>query len=123
MWNLVRSTSLGTAVITAVLPLACCWGPTLLAGVAILSGGATQLAWLHPYEPYLYGISFLTLGYSHFNAYKARKADADDCENCKVGDEGDVRANKYGKIALWVATGLVMIMFSVNQFPEWFVNT
>lgn len=121
MNNLLKSSTLGVALLTALLPLACCWGPTLLAGVAVFSGSVTQLAWLHPYEPYLYSISFFALGYSHFNSYKQSKKDEVGCETCAGDSEAGIKAKKYSKIALWMATGLVIAMFLVNQFPELFI--
>jgi mercuric ion transport protein len=121
MNKLAKTSTLGTAILTAVLPLFCCWGPTLLAGVAILSGAATKLAWLHPYEPWLYAVSFSTLGYSHYKAYKTSAAAAENCQSCTTSSNASSMANRYSTIALWVATGLVVILFLVNQFPEWFV--
>lgn len=121
MNKMVKTSVLGAAIITAMLPLACCWGPTLLAGVAVLSGAATEIAWLHPYEPLLYAISFSTLGYSHYKAYQTQKAVADNCQTCATNSETAPAGNKYAKIGLWVATGMVVIMFIINQFPHWFV--
>ena len=121
MNKLVRTSTIGAAILTALLPLACCWGPALLAGIAVLSGVATKMAWLHPYEPWLYAVSFSTLGYSHYKAYQGQKAEAENCQACTTNGDTKPAANKYAKIGLWVATGLVVIMFIVNQFPEWFV--
>jgi hypothetical protein len=121
MNNLAKSSALGAAIVTAMLPLACCWGPTLLAGVAVLSGAAGKIALLHPYEPWLYAVSFFSLGYSHFKAFKSQKEDDAGCQSC-AADEAAVSASGVpSKIVLWVATGLVVIMFLVSQFPEWFI--
>ena len=121
MNKLVKTSTIGAAILTALLPLACCWGPTLLAGIAVLSGAATKMAWLHPYEPWLYAISFSTLGYSHYKAHQTEKADAESCRACAPNSDTIASANKYAKIGLWVATGLVVAMFIINQFPEWFI--
>ncbi len=120
MNKLVKSSTLGAAILTAFLPLACCWGPTLLAGVAVLSGTASNLSWLHPYEPWLYAVSFSALGYSHYSAYKKRQQKAANCPAC-ADNAVAARANKYTHIGLWVATLLVVVMFAINQFPQWFV--
>jgi mercuric ion transport protein len=119
MNKLGKTSTLGAAILTAMLPLACCWGPTLVAGIAVLSGAAAELAWLHPYEPWLYAVSFTMLGYSHYKAYKTSKNEAENCQNCVTEESSST--NRYATIALWVATGLVMVMFLVNQFPEWFL--
>jgi len=121
MNKLLKSTTLGAALVAAILPLACCWGPTLLAGVALLSGAATKMAWLHPYEPWLYGFSFVTLGYSHFKAHKEKKDEDLSCQCATTEDNSTQQAKQYANIALWAATVLVIIMFVFNQFPEWFV--
>ena len=120
MSKLTKSTTLGAAILTALLPLACCWGPTLVAGIAVLSGAATKMAWLHPYEPWLYAVSFSMLGYSHYKSYKEQNTTTDNCNHC-AADSPAVPANKYAKTILWLATGLVVAMFILNQFPEWFV--
>ncbi len=121
MNKLVKTSALGTAIIAAMLPITCCWGPTLLAGVAVLSGAATKLTWLHPYEPWLYAVSFSTLGYSHYKAYTTQNTDTENCQNCASDSGNTTIAKRYAKLTLWVATGLVLIMFLINQFPEWFV--
>jgi len=119
--SLTSTTTIGAAILTALLPLACCWGPTLLAGIAVLSGVASEMAWLHPYEPYLYAISFSALGYSHYNANKTHSSDNENCDNCTTDNGLSSGTSKSTKIALWLATGLVAIMFLLNQFPQWFV--
>jgi len=118
--KLTSASALGTALVTAVLPLACCWGPTLFAGIAVLSGFATEMAWLHPYEPYLYAVSFTALGYSHYKSYKLGQSQ-EDCDRCDTDDSSLPRVNRYTRIILWLATSMVVGMFLLNQFPEWFV--
>jgi len=120
MNKLTRTSTLGAAILTSMLPLACCWGPTLLAGVAVLSGAATNLAWLHPYEPWIYAVSFSTLGYSHFKAYQTSKIEAENCQSCATDEDASLASSKYAKIGLWVATGIVIIMFLTNQYLERF---
>lgn len=119
--NITNVSTLSTALVTALLPLACCWGPTLLGGIAVLSGVAAEMAWLHPYEPYLYAISFSALGYSHYNANKTHSSDNKNCDNCATDNGLTLTTYRSTKIALWLATGLVAIMFLLNQFPQWFV--
>ncbi len=119
MRNLTRSASLSAALIAAILPLFCCWGPTLLAGVALLSGVATNMAWLHPYEPWLYGVSFISLGYSHYAALNSQNV-AEGCNSCAIATEKQLRKEKLKKVVLWGATMLVMSLFILNIFPEWF---
>ncbi len=119
--SLTSTTTIGAAILTALLPLACCWGPTLLAGIAVLSGVASEMAWLHPYEPYLYAISFSALGYSHYNANKRDSPDNENCDNCATDNVLTSTTYKSTKLVLWLATGLVAIMFLLNQFPQWFV--
>jgi MerT mercuric transport protein len=117
MNKLVRTSTLSTAIFTAILPFFCCWGPTLLAGVAALSGAATKMAWLHPYEPWLYGVSFISIGYSHYAAYNS-KVDTDNCNSCSVDTNEQLQKEKWKKIVLWGATILVIMLFTINKFPE-----
>jgi len=117
MSRLVRTSTLGTAIITAMLPLFCCWGPTLLAGVALLSGAASELAWLHPYEPWLYGVSFISLGYSHYSVSNSQAA-TDNCNSCSIDNEKQLQKEKLKKAVLWGTTILVITLFIINTFPE-----
>jgi len=115
----IRVSTIGVAMISAFLTLACCWGPTLLTGVAVLSGVATNLSRLHPYEPWLFGISFISLGYNFYKTYRPNADTNETCKRCtSEGSPTVVSAGKYSKFYLWVATAFVISLFLVKMFPE-----
>jgi len=117
--NSIRVSTIGIAMISAFLTFACCWGPALLSGVSVLSGVATNLSWLHPYEPWLFGISFISLGYNFYKTYQPNANTKEPCKRC-TSEESPmiVSAGKYNKLYLLVATAFVISLFLIKMFPE-----
>jgi len=108
--------SISLAVVSSLLPFVCCWGPSVFAGVAVLSGFAGNFAFLHAYEPWLYGISFLSLGYSFYRLYIRQPKSSDGCEQCVTA--AIAISNRLPKIFFWTATAILTGSFILNTFPE-----
>ena len=99
-WTLATTVS---SVISALVASACCIGPLVLALLGI--GGGALLVKFEPYRPYFMVATFALLGTGFYLQYRkpkvvAAEGDACDCET--------PRANRTGKIMLWVATALVV---------------
>ncbi|MBL4752072.1 MAG: hypothetical protein JKY52_00520 [Flavobacteriales bacterium] len=109
----IGSASLVGSMVASIAPLACCWGPALLTGVAGISGGAMYFSWVHPISPYLFGFAFISLGYSFYKAYKPKKKGG--CSNCVVEKPSFLRSKTY----VWLVAVFVVGMFiTINYFPE-----
>ncbi len=91
------------AVGGAFLASACCLGPLLFAALGI--GGAGLLVKLEPLRPVFGTLTLGLLGVGFFFTYRAPKvAEGDDC-GCELP-----KANKAGRIGLWVATVVVVLL-------------
>ncbi len=99
-WTVASALS---AVGAALLAAACCLGPLLFAALGI--GGAGLLLALQPYRPYFIGVTVALLGAGFFMAYR-RPRSAVGCA-CEYP-----RANRVGRILLWVATAIVAALLA-----------
>ena len=99
-WTLATTVS---SVISALVASACCIGPLVLALLGI--GGGALLVKFEPYRPYFMVATFALLGTGFYLQYRKPKpvaAEGDAC-GCEMP-----KANRTGKIMLWVATVLVV---------------
>lgn len=96
------------AIVTAFLASVCCVGPLVLALLGI--GGGALLVRFEPYRPYFTAVTLGLLGLGFWLQYRKPKPAADDdgvaCD-CPMP-----RANKAGRVMLWVATVLVVGMLA-----------
>src|SRR5687768_3713156 len=117
-WSLaVTAMSLSSATVAS----ACCVGPLVLALLGI--GGAGALAKLEPYRPYFVVATVAFLGGGFYLAYRRPKT-----PTAPVAGEQDCacptpRARRAGKVALWIATVLVVgILSAPHSFPSVFAS-
>jgi len=100
-WSLAANTG---AIFAAFIASACCVGPLVLALLGI--GGGALLVKFEPYRPYFMAITFALLGLGFWLQYHKPKpitgAGGATCD-CPTP-----RANKAGRVMLWVATALVV---------------
>ena len=100
-WSLAAN---GGAIVAAFLASACCVGPLVLALLGL--GGGALLLEFEPYRPYFMAATFGLLGLGFWLQYRTPKpvanADGVACD-CPTP-----RANKAGRVMLWVATVLVV---------------
>lgn len=101
----LTAASIGGAVLAAFASALCCLGPLIFAALGL--GGAGLLTKFEAYRPYFAVLTILLLGAGFYFTYRrpslARSAAAEGpaCE-CELP-----RANRFGRIALWVATAVV----------------
>lgn len=100
-WSLVPIVG---SVLSAFLASVCCVGPLVFALLGL--GGAGLLLKFEPYRPYFTVATFAMLGAGFYFTYRrpasARVDGGPDCA-CPAP-----RANRVGKIALWIAAILVV---------------
>lgn len=100
-WSLAAN---GGAIVSAFIASACCVGPLVLALLGL--GGGALLLEFEPYRPYFMVVTLGLLGLGFWLQYRKPKpvtnADGISCD-CPTP-----RANKAGRVMLWVATVLVV---------------
>ncbi len=102
--KVTKATAAGS-VCAAGLGMACCLGPPLLALLGISSFGA--LSYLTKFHTPLLALSVVMLGAAFYMAYRKPKDCADGCELPSQ--------NKWNKIAVWIAAGLVALLLVYSR--------
>lgn len=92
------------SIVTAVVASICCIGPVVLALFSI--GGAGLFSKVESFRPYLIGLTIVLLGFAFYLTYRKRKVTCED-GSCKI-----IRAGKWNKIALWIATPVVVFFLA-----------
>src|SRR5262249_49169939 len=103
-WSLVASAA---SIVSAFLASACCVGPLIFALLGL--GGAGLLVKFEPYRPYLIALTSALLGAGFHVTYRRPKPVAMSGPAC---DCPAPRTNRIGKILLWIATALAVIMLA-----------
>jgi mercuric ion transport protein len=101
------------AVAAAFLASLCCIGPLLFAALGIT--GAAALMKFEQYRTHFTVVALLALGAGFYFSYrKPRVARGDDC-GCEVPQR-----RRLGRALLWIATVVVMAIWSFPYFAERF---
>ncbi len=97
-----KKLSIAGAVVAALAASSCCIGPLLLAVLGV--GGAGAFATLAGYRPYILGVTAVLLAGGFYLTYRKPRAAVGDACGCDKP-----RANRAGKIGLWIASGFVVL--------------
>jgi mercuric ion transport protein len=116
----LTTASIGGAVVAAFASSLCCLGPLLFAVLGL--GGAGLLVKLQTYRPYFAALTLVLLGAGFYLTYRrprlapvtAAEGPACDCEL--------PRANRFGRVMLWVATVLVAGFLSFPYLAQVLFN-
>jgi mercuric ion transport protein len=101
----LTAASLGGAVVAAFASSLCCLGPLLFTALGL--GGAGLLVKLEAYRPYLAALTLVLLATGFYLTYRrprlalAAAAEGSACD-CELP-----RANRIGRVMLWVANVVV----------------
>ncbi len=106
-----NATLLGS-FLTGVLASACCLGPLVLTLLGI--SGAAAATRLAPLSPYLQGLTFLLLGGAFYLAYRPGRKECAPGETCSMP-----RANRWGRIALWIAAPIIVLFAAFPWYSEY----
>jgi len=101
----LTAASVGGAIVAAFAASLCCLGPLLFAALGL--GGAGLLVEFESYRPYFAALTLVLLAAGFYFTYRrprpvpatAAAGPACDCEL--------PRANRFGRVLLWVATAVV----------------
>lgn len=101
----LRAATIGGAVAAAFASSLCCLGPLLFALLGL--GGAGLLVKLEAYRPYFAALTLLLLAAGFYFTYRtpasASASGAGPACDCELPG-----ANRFGRVALWVATVVVV---------------
>jgi len=109
----LSAVSVGGAVVSAFLASICCIGPLVFALLGI--GGAGALARFEAYRPALTVVTAALLGAGFWFAYRRPKLVEGDACGCE-----QPKANRLGRIALWIATALVVAFWAFPYLSSLF---
>lgn len=101
--------SIAGALVSAFLASLCCLGPLLLALLGL--GGAGLLVKFERYRPYFMVLTLALLGLGFYFTYRKPKLKATPAAGTPAGAACECehpKANRLGKVALWVATVFVV---------------
>ena len=106
--------TLAGSVIGGILASLCCIGPLVFALLGI--SGAAFAQRFEPLRPYLLVGTYALLGGAFYSAYRPAKAECGPGGACEMP-----RANRMGKVMLWIAAVIVLLattfpMYSVYLF-------
>ena len=103
-------------LIGAVLASTCCIAPFALLLLGISGAWISHLTGLAPYQPVflIASLGFLAAGY--WKVYGQPKASCEEGSSC-----GTARSDKAVKVALWVATVLIVTALSVERIGPLFL--
>lgn len=105
-WSIAASAS---SIVSAFIASACCIGPLVFALLGI--GGAGLLVKFEPYRPHFMAATFALLGAGFYFTYRKPKT-AGAVEGGPECDCPAPRANRAGKVMLWIATLCVVAFLS-----------
>lgn len=117
--KVLKKSFLGISLLTAGIPFLCCWTPAFLIGLASILGVSSSFEWVHQFRPYLFGFSFVILGFAHFRQYhplKRLKIDDGYPDQCNCKKNG--KKTTYYKWILWVTTLLVFVLTLANYIID-----
>jgi len=106
--NFESPVALGASFITIIAPKVCCWSSALIA----ISSGTSSMALVYPMRPWLFGLSFLSIGYSYYKI--SRKKNENDCGVCSRGKIGFFTSKNF----TYLVTAFVVTMFMISYFVK-----
>lgn len=102
-------------VIGAVLASTCCIGPLLLITLGASGAWIGNLTALKAYQPVFVTVTVAFLGLGFWQVYGSSKQTCEDGSSCATA-----RSNRLIKVALWIATVLVVIALTVDLWAPLF---
>lgn len=106
----LASASIGGAIGAAFAASLCCLGPLVLAALGL--GGAGLLVELETYRPHFAALTLALLAAGFYLTYRRRRAMAPVTATGPACDCALPRASRFGRVALWVATVVVVFLLA-----------
>ena len=109
--GLERAAAAGS-VVGGVLASACCIAPVAFALLGVSGAGFAHR--FEPLRPFLLVLTFLLLGGAFYLRYRPAPTPCGPGEACAMP-----RANRLGKVVLWIATALVVLTTAFPWYAEY----
>lgn len=103
-------------LIGAVLASTCCIAPLVLLTLGVSGAWISNLTALAPYQPYFLAATFGFLGAGYWKVYRKSKTVCEEGSYC-----ASPTSDRVVKVALWIATFLVIAALAVNLFAPLFL--
>jgi len=103
-------------LIGAILASSCCIAPLLLLTLGVSGAWMGNLTGLAPYQGYFIAATLVFLGAGYWYVYFKPKKACEDDSYC-----ASPQSDRVIKVALWVATVLVVLALSVNLIVPFFL--
>lgn len=103
-------------LIGAILASSCCIAPLLLITLGVSGAWMGNLTALAPYQGYFIAATLVFLGAGYWYVYLKPKKDCDDDSYC-----ASPQSDRVVKLALWLATALVVLALCVNLIVPLFL--
>lgn len=103
------------SVVAAAVASACCLGPVLLSLIGAGAFGAAASS-LEPYRPYFIGVTVVLLGGAFYATYRPAREEA-----CGSGGACTPSSRRAARIALWLATVVVVLLLTFPYYIGWLV--
>ena len=118
--------SLGSAIVSSLAVMMCCWVPALLVGVAGISSLASYFSWVHSYRQFFFGMALISIGYSFYKVYSPSKQgkETETGECCETAEYETTKSEATktsflkSKGFVWLIALLVVIVFAIEYFPN-----
>ncbi len=101
----LTAASIGGAVAAAFASSLCCLGPLIFAALGL--GGAGLLIRLEPWRPYFAAFTLALLAVGFYLTYRRPRPAPADASAGPACDCALPRANRFGRVMLWLATAVV----------------
>ena len=102
-------------VLGAMLASTCCIGPLLLVTLGVSGAWIGNLSALQPYQPIFIAATLGFLGFGYWQVYRKPKKACEEGSYC-----ASPTSDRVVKIALWAATGLVIVALTIDLWAPLF---
>ncbi len=116
----LTAASVGGAIVAAFASSLCCLGPLLFAALGL--GGAGLLVKIEAYRPYLAALTLVLLGAGFYLTYRRPRLASAAAEGGPACDCELPRANRFGRVMLWIATVVVAGFLSFPYLAQVLFN-
>jgi mercuric ion transport protein len=109
-----RIAATGSAI-AAVLASSCCIAPLVLVTLGVSGAWIGSLSALEPYTPWFVAITIVFLGLGFWQVYVKEKPACEEDLYCATP-----ASDRVIKIILWLATGLVVLVLTIDYWAPLF---
>jgi mercuric ion transport protein len=110
-----KSLTAAGGLLGAILASTCCIGPLLLVTLGVSGAWIGNLSALAPYQPIFIAATLGFLGFGYWQVYLKPEKTCEEGSYC-----ASPMSDRVVKIALWAATGLVIMALTIDFWAPFF---